>query len=153
LKCHGSVLSIQRNTFRSHTNLYTDVRLNDTLCERYQVHMGRYSRNVLKRHDKVISSMQDGCMGTYSSILTWHPVANAPASMQLRNLASSGSTCSLCFLRYAQGSKRDTGLHEGFLAGAQPVDPFPRVSTSMSISTREFACIELCSSTWNPRIK
>ncbi|KAF7519048.1 hypothetical protein PCG10_010416 [Penicillium crustosum] len=39
--------------------LYTDVRLNDTLCERYHVHMGRYSRNVLKRHDKVLTGSSD----------------------------------------------------------------------------------------------
>ncbi|KAJ5178673.1 uncharacterized protein N7500_001372 [Penicillium coprophilum] len=31
---------------------YTDVRLNDTLCERYHVHVGRYSRKVLNRHEK-----------------------------------------------------------------------------------------------------
>ncbi|KAJ9486418.1 hypothetical protein VN97_g6925 [Penicillium thymicola] len=39
--------------------LYTDVRLNDTLCERYHIHMGRYSRNVLKRHDKVLTGSSD----------------------------------------------------------------------------------------------
>ncbi|KAJ5535524.1 hypothetical protein N7527_001778 [Penicillium freii] len=39
--------------------LYTDVRLNDTLCERYHIHIGRYSRNVLKRHDKVLTGSSD----------------------------------------------------------------------------------------------
>ncbi|KAJ5813223.1 hypothetical protein N7447_010246 [Penicillium robsamsonii] len=39
--------------------LYTDVRLNDTLCERYHVHMGGYSRKVLKRHDKVLTGSSD----------------------------------------------------------------------------------------------
>ncbi|KAJ5674311.1 uncharacterized protein N7477_004245 [Penicillium maclennaniae] len=39
--------------------LYTDVRLNDTLCERYQVHMGGYGRKVLKRHDKVLTASSD----------------------------------------------------------------------------------------------
>lgn len=39
--------------------LYTDVRLNDTLCERYQVHMGQYGRKVLKRHDKVLTASSD----------------------------------------------------------------------------------------------
>jgi metal-dependent amidase/aminoacylase/carboxypeptidase family protein len=47
------------NTLASRNELYTDVRLNDTLCERYQVHMGRYSRNVLKRHDKVLTGSSD----------------------------------------------------------------------------------------------
>lgn len=39
--------------------LYTDVLLNDTLCEQYQVHMGRYGRKVLKRHDKVMTASSD----------------------------------------------------------------------------------------------
>lgn len=39
--------------------LYTDVRLNDTLCERYQVHMGQYGRKVLKRHEKVLTASSD----------------------------------------------------------------------------------------------
>ncbi|KAJ5159383.1 uncharacterized protein N7482_006387 [Penicillium canariense] len=39
--------------------LYTDVRLNDILCERYQVHMGQYGRQVLKRHDKVLTASSD----------------------------------------------------------------------------------------------
>lgn len=39
--------------------LYTDVRLNDMLCERYQVHMGRYDRDVLKRHEKVLTGSSD----------------------------------------------------------------------------------------------
>lgn len=44
---------------RSRDELYTDVRLNDTLCERYQSHMGRYQRDVLKRHDKVLTGSSD----------------------------------------------------------------------------------------------
>jgi len=39
--------------------LYTDVRLNDTLCERYQLHMEEYDRKVLKRHDKVLTASSD----------------------------------------------------------------------------------------------
>ncbi|OGE52119.1 hypothetical protein PENARI_c011G01976 [Penicillium arizonense] len=39
--------------------LYTDVRLNDTLCERYSAHMGRYNRKVLQRHDKVLTGSSD----------------------------------------------------------------------------------------------
>ncbi|GLI81074.1 hypothetical protein PoHVEF18_009443 [Penicillium ochrochloron] len=39
--------------------LYTDVRLNDILCERYQVHMGEWGRKVLKRHDKVLTASSD----------------------------------------------------------------------------------------------
>lgn len=39
--------------------LYTDIRINDTLCERYQVHMGHYGRRVLKRHDKVLTASSD----------------------------------------------------------------------------------------------
>ncbi|CAG8901304.1 unnamed protein product [Penicillium egyptiacum] len=47
------------NIIASRDELYTDVRLNDTPCERYHVHMGRYSRNVLKRHDKVLTGSSD----------------------------------------------------------------------------------------------
>ncbi|KAJ6105022.1 hypothetical protein N7486_003711 [Penicillium sp. IBT 16267x] len=43
----------------SEDELYTDVRLNDTLCERYQVHMGSYDRNVMKRDDKVLTASSD----------------------------------------------------------------------------------------------
>ncbi|KAJ5238991.1 hypothetical protein N7468_003610 [Penicillium chermesinum] len=39
--------------------LYTDVRLNDTLCDRYRVHMGGYGREVLKRHDTVLTGSSD----------------------------------------------------------------------------------------------
>lgn len=35
------------------------MRLNDILCERYQVHMGQYDRKVLKRHDKVLTASSD----------------------------------------------------------------------------------------------
>lgn len=45
--------------FRLRDELYTDVRLNDTLCERYQTHMGGYKRDVLKRHDKVLTGSSD----------------------------------------------------------------------------------------------
>ena len=47
------------NMLASRDELYTDVRLNDTLCERYHIHMGRYGRNVLKRHDKVLTASSD----------------------------------------------------------------------------------------------
>ncbi|KAJ5256750.1 hypothetical protein N7478_012854 [Penicillium angulare] len=39
--------------------LYKDVRLNDTLCERYQVHMASYDRKVLKSHEKVMTASSD----------------------------------------------------------------------------------------------
>lgn len=35
------------------------MRLNDILCERYQVHMGQWGRKVLKRHDKVLTASSD----------------------------------------------------------------------------------------------
>ena len=47
--------------------LYTDVRLNDILCERYQVHMGQYGRKVLKRHDKVLTASSDVGMSSLTS--------------------------------------------------------------------------------------
>lgn len=47
--------------------LYTDVRLNETLCERYQAHMQTYDRNVRKDHEKVLTASSDiGQLCTYS---------------------------------------------------------------------------------------
>lgn len=43
------------------------MRLNDILCERYQVHMGQWDRKVLKRHDKVLTASSD--IGMPSSVL------------------------------------------------------------------------------------
>ncbi|KAH8691602.1 putative amidohydrolase [Talaromyces proteolyticus] len=40
-------------------SLYTDIKLNDTLCERYQAHMGRYDRSVIKSIDKVMTASSD----------------------------------------------------------------------------------------------
>ncbi|KAJ5128148.1 hypothetical protein N7448_008927 [Penicillium atrosanguineum] len=57
--------------------LYTDVRLNDTLCDRYQVHMGEYGRKVLKRHDKVLTASSD--IGNVSYITpTLHTMFGIP---------------------------------------------------------------------------
>ncbi|KAJ5371513.1 uncharacterized protein N7496_007605 [Penicillium cataractarum] len=57
--------------------LYTDVRLNDVLCERYQVHMGQYDRKVLKRHDKVLTASSD--IGNVSyEIPTLHTMFGIP---------------------------------------------------------------------------
>lgn len=40
-------------------DLYTDIKLNDTLCGRYQAHMGNYQRNVLKSHEKILAGSSD----------------------------------------------------------------------------------------------
>ncbi|CEJ57947.1 Putative Metal-dependent amidase/aminoacylase/carboxypeptidase [Penicillium brasilianum] len=57
--------------------LYTDVRLNDILCERYQVHMGQWDRKVLKRHDKVLTASSD--IGNVSyEIPTLHTMFGIP---------------------------------------------------------------------------
>ncbi|KAJ5690882.1 hypothetical protein N7462_005274 [Penicillium macrosclerotiorum] len=59
--------------------LYTDVRLNDTLCERYQIHMGAYGRKVLKRHDKVMTGSSD--IGNVSYVTpTLHTMFGIPTS-------------------------------------------------------------------------
>ncbi|KAF4123596.1 Metal-dependent amidase/aminoacylase/carboxypeptidase [Geosmithia morbida] len=40
--------------------LYTDIRINEMLCERYQLHMQEYDRNVIKSiHDKVMTASTD----------------------------------------------------------------------------------------------
>lgn len=40
-------------------SLYTDIKLNDTLCERYQKSMGLYDRTVMKKLDKVMTASSD----------------------------------------------------------------------------------------------
>ncbi|KAF9892119.1 hypothetical protein FE257_002525 [Aspergillus nanangensis] len=58
--------------------LYTDIKINDTLCDRYQSHMGKYDRNVLKRHEKVLTGSSD--IGNVSYILpTLHTMFAIPA--------------------------------------------------------------------------
>lgn len=47
--------------------LYTDVRLNETLCARYQAHMQTYDRAVRKDYDKVLTGSSDigpSCTGS-----------------------------------------------------------------------------------------
>ncbi|KAJ6003335.1 hypothetical protein N7451_005882 [Penicillium sp. IBT 35674x] len=61
----------------SEDELYTDVRLNDKLCERYQVHMGSYNRNVMKRDDKVLTASSD--IGNVSYVVpTLHTMFGIP---------------------------------------------------------------------------
>ncbi|KAF9892242.1 hypothetical protein FE257_002019 [Aspergillus nanangensis] len=58
--------------------LYTDVRLNETLCERYQAHMDRYGRYVLKKYDKVVTGSSD--VGNVSYVVpTLHTAFGIPA--------------------------------------------------------------------------
>ncbi|KAJ5946917.1 hypothetical protein N7454_003756 [Penicillium verhagenii] len=62
----------------SEDELYTDVRLNDTLCERYQVHMGSYERKVMKRSDKVLTASSD--IGNVSYVTpTLHTMFGIPS--------------------------------------------------------------------------
>ncbi|KAJ5657297.1 uncharacterized protein N7484_000946 [Penicillium longicatenatum] len=61
----------------SEDELYTDVRLNDTLCERYKVHMDSYNRNVMKRDDKVLTASSD--IGNVSYVVpTLHTMFGIP---------------------------------------------------------------------------
>lgn len=55
----GPLVAHVESSNLSRDELYTDVRLNDVLCERYQVHMDHYGRKVLKRHDKVLTASSD----------------------------------------------------------------------------------------------
>ncbi|GES62071.1 amidohydrolase [Aspergillus terreus] len=58
--------------------LYTDIKINDTLCDRYSAHMGKYDRNVLNRHEKVLTGSSD--IGNVSYILpTLHTMFGIPA--------------------------------------------------------------------------
>lgn len=70
--------------FLSETNLnrdelYKDVRLNETLCERYQSHMQAYGRNVLKDHEKVMTASSD--IGRFLFLIT----------LEIQTLTSTGN--------------------------------------------------------------
>ncbi|EAW06835.1 M20 family metallopeptidase [Aspergillus clavatus NRRL 1] len=39
--------------------LYTDIKINETLCERYATHMARYGRHITPSHDKVLTGSSD----------------------------------------------------------------------------------------------
>ncbi|KAL4783346.1 hypothetical protein BJX76DRAFT_348658 [Aspergillus varians] len=59
--------------------LYTDLKIVDTLCDRYKSHMGSYGRNVLKRHEKVLTGSSD--IGNVSYIVpTLHTMFGIPAA-------------------------------------------------------------------------
>ncbi|KAE8164428.1 hypothetical protein BDV40DRAFT_310885 [Aspergillus tamarii] len=61
----------------SEDELYTDIKINDTLCERYQAHMGSYDRNVLKSHEKVLTGSSD--IGNVSYLMpTLHTMFGIP---------------------------------------------------------------------------
>ncbi|KAL2872412.1 M20 family metallopeptidase [Aspergillus lucknowensis] len=59
--------------------LYTDIKLNDTLCDRYKTHMASYDREVLKRHDQVLTGSSD--IGNVSYVLpTLHTMFGLPGA-------------------------------------------------------------------------
>ncbi|KAE8147179.1 hypothetical protein BDV25DRAFT_169271 [Aspergillus avenaceus] len=58
--------------------LYTDIKINDTLCGQYQTHMTQYGRDVLKSHDKVLTGSSD--IGNVSYVVpTLHTMFGIPA--------------------------------------------------------------------------
>ncbi|RFU27505.1 hypothetical protein B7463_g8821, partial [Scytalidium lignicola] len=58
--------------------LYADIKLNETLCDRYQVHMAQYKRDVAKKLDKVLAASSD--IGNVSYVVpTLHTVFGIPA--------------------------------------------------------------------------
>lgn len=59
-------------------DLYADIRINNTLCERYKSHMSLYGRDVLKTHDKVLTGSSD--IGNVSYVVpTIHTMFAIPA--------------------------------------------------------------------------
>ncbi|KAF5863257.1 hypothetical protein ETB97_010379 [Aspergillus alliaceus] len=69
---------IEAGALATGNELYTDIKLNDTLCERYQAHMGSWGRNVLKSHDKILTGSSD--IGNVSYVMpTLHTMFGIPA--------------------------------------------------------------------------
>ncbi|KAL3490994.1 hypothetical protein BJX62DRAFT_251589 [Aspergillus germanicus] len=57
--------------------LYTDIKINNTLCERYAAHMGSYGRDVLPQHEKVLTGSSD--IGNVSYVVpTLHTMFGLP---------------------------------------------------------------------------
>jgi hypothetical protein len=52
----GKILTKPRD---NRDSLYTDIKLNDTLCERYQKSMGLYDRTITKKLDQVMTASSD----------------------------------------------------------------------------------------------
>jgi metal-dependent amidase/aminoacylase/carboxypeptidase family protein len=65
-------------TYNSRRNeLYTDIKINSTLCERYAAHMGSYGRGVLAQHEKVLTGSSD--IGNVSYVVpTLHTMFGLP---------------------------------------------------------------------------
>ncbi|KAL1882466.1 hypothetical protein Plec18167_002882 [Paecilomyces lecythidis] len=58
--------------------LYTDIKLNETLCDLYQVYMTQHGRDVTKLYDKVLTGSSD--IGNVSYIVpTLHTMFGIPA--------------------------------------------------------------------------
>jgi metal-dependent amidase/aminoacylase/carboxypeptidase family protein len=51
-------------------SLYTDIKLNETLCGQYQAHMSRYDRKIAKSSDKVMTASSDIGLSQQSNIIS-----------------------------------------------------------------------------------
>ncbi|KAJ5798702.1 uncharacterized protein N7503_006207 [Penicillium pulvis] len=58
--------------------LYTDIVLNETLCERFTGHMGSYGREIIQKHDKVLTGSSDVGNVSYATP-TLHSMFAIPA--------------------------------------------------------------------------
>ncbi|KAJ5766071.1 uncharacterized protein N7511_003687 [Penicillium nucicola] len=57
--------------------LYTDIVLNETLCERFSTHMDAYGRKIIPKHDKVLTGSSDVGNVSYA-VPTLHSMFSIP---------------------------------------------------------------------------
>lgn len=50
--------------------LYTNIVLNEMLCERFTGHMRGYGKELIQVHDKVLTGSSD--VGECETLLRWH---------------------------------------------------------------------------------
>lgn len=52
----------------SREGLYTDIVLNETLCERFTGHMAGYGKEIIQKYDKVLTGSSD--VGEFNSTVS-----------------------------------------------------------------------------------
>jgi hypothetical protein len=52
----------------SREGLYTDIVLNETLCERFTGHMAGYGKEIIQKYDKVLTGSSD--VGEFNSTIS-----------------------------------------------------------------------------------
>ncbi|KAK9364375.1 hypothetical protein V1509DRAFT_670246, partial [Lipomyces kononenkoae] len=73
----GHISGVDRHTDHDRNEFYADIKINETLCERYENHIRAYGKNVLKTHPQVLTASSD--IGNVSyAVPTLHAMFGIP---------------------------------------------------------------------------